>query len=194
MQCRSITIKCYEHLNIDEAVSCSLAKALTFSEPNLNLIYSKHIEIPQETSFAYKTTETLEKEKSEEVPTQEYIPLDKVRERVFKKTYSKILSSIQLGIKRSNSNLSEHPLRDILMVDFMTVESTKFTLLDDPTNDSTQGTEFTFKTYAPEAFRYFRDLFHIRSDRFLSSFCNEPLVELLNAGSSGSLFYVTQDD
>ncbi|MBN3317143.1 PI51C kinase, partial [Atractosteus spatula] len=54
--------------------------------------------------------------------------------------------------------------------------------------------DFRFKTYAPVAFRYFRELFGIRPDDYLYSLCNEPLIELSNPGASGSLFYVTRDD
>ncbi|KAG7258314.1 hypothetical protein CRUP_034291, partial [Coryphaenoides rupestris] len=54
--------------------------------------------------------------------------------------------------------------------------------------------DFRFKTYAPVAFRYFRELFGIRPDDYLYSLCNEPLIELSNPGVSGSIFYVTRDD
>nr|XP_009940139.1 PREDICTED: phosphatidylinositol 4-phosphate 5-kinase type-1 gamma-like [Opisthocomus hoazin] len=54
--------------------------------------------------------------------------------------------------------------------------------------------DFRFKTYAPVAFRYFRELFGIRPDDYLYSLCNEPLIELSNPGASGSLFYVTSND
>ncbi|XP_057244069.1 26S proteasome non-ATPase regulatory subunit 4, partial [Malurus melanocephalus] len=54
--------------------------------------------------------------------------------------------------------------------------------------------DFRFKTYAPVAFRYFRELFGIRPDDYLYSLCNDPLIELSNSGASGSLFYVSSDD
>ncbi|KPP59546.1 phosphatidylinositol 4-phosphate 5-kinase type-1 beta-like, partial [Scleropages formosus] len=54
--------------------------------------------------------------------------------------------------------------------------------------------DFRFKTYAPLAFRYFRELFGIKPDDYLYSICNEPLIELSNPGASGSLFYLTSDD
>ncbi|XP_010777046.1 phosphatidylinositol 4-phosphate 5-kinase type-1 gamma [Notothenia coriiceps] len=54
--------------------------------------------------------------------------------------------------------------------------------------------DFRFKTYAPVAFRYFRELFGIRPDDYLYSLCNEPLIELSNPGASGSVFYLTRDD
>ncbi|MGH0185318.1 UNVERIFIED_CONTAM: hypothetical protein FKN15_017658, partial [Acipenser sinensis] len=54
--------------------------------------------------------------------------------------------------------------------------------------------DFRFKTYAPLAFRYFRELFGIKPDDYLYSICNEPLIELSNPGASSSLFYLTSDD
>ncbi|KNC71803.1 hypothetical protein SARC_15655, partial [Sphaeroforma arctica JP610] len=53
---------------------------------------------------------------------------------------------------------------------------------------------FTFTTYAPRAFRYFRDVFGILPEHFLLSLCSDPLKELSNPGASGSLFYLSQDD
>ncbi|KAJ7424357.1 Phosphatidylinositol 4-phosphate 5-kinase type-1 beta [Willisornis vidua] len=69
--------------------------------------------------------------------------------------------------------------------------------------------DFRFKTYAPLAFRYFRELFGIKPGDYLVmhalavksnfclfqySICSEPLIELSNPGASGSLFFVTSDD
>ena len=53
---------------------------------------------------------------------------------------------------------------------------------------------FQFRTYAPLAFRKFRNIFGIERDKFLVSLCAEPMIELNNPGASGSIFYVTQDD
>ena len=54
--------------------------------------------------------------------------------------------------------------------------------------------QFKFRTYAPVAFRKFRNIFCIERDKFLVSLCAEPMIELSNPGASGSIFYVTQDD
>lgn len=53
--------------------------------------------------------------------------------------------------------------------------------------------DFTFRSYAPVAFRHFRELFNIKPDEYLHSIC-KPLRELKNPGASGSLFYLTSDD
>ncbi|KAG8296596.1 phosphatidylinositol 4-phosphate 5-kinase type-1 alpha-like [Homalodisca vitripennis] len=105
---------------------------------------------------------------------------------------SRIMNSIQLGIQRSVGMISTNPDRDVLMDDFMTVEST--IIRTDEVMQSAEQQEFSLKTYAPVAFRYFRDLFGIKTDHFLSSFCKDPLKELPNPGASGSVFYVTQND
>ena len=54
--------------------------------------------------------------------------------------------------------------------------------------------DFRFKTYAPVAFRYFREMFSIQPDDFLLSLCNDALRELSNPGASGSIFYISSDD
>ncbi|XP_050537040.1 phosphatidylinositol 4-phosphate 5-kinase type-1 alpha-like isoform X2 [Daktulosphaira vitifoliae] len=114
-------------------------------------------------------------------------------------TYKKIqtgqiMGSIQLGIQHAVGGLASKPERDLLMQDFMTVETTTFP--SDGTNHTPAHhyPEFIFKTYAPIAFRYFRDLFGIQPDDYLISFCNSPLRELSNPGASGSIFYLTRDD
>ncbi|CAK5052211.1 unnamed protein product [Meloidogyne enterolobii] len=59
---------------------------------------------------------------------------------------------------------------------------------------SHQYGDFRFKSYAPIAFRYFRELFNIKPADFLKSLCTLPLRELSNPGASGSIFYVSTDD
>ncbi|XP_065218016.1 phosphatidylinositol 4-phosphate 5-kinase type-1 alpha-like isoform X3 [Planococcus citri] len=107
---------------------------------------------------------------------------------------SQIMGSIQLGIQHAVGGLASKPERDLLMQDFMTVETTVFTSDGSNHTPAHHYSEFTFKTYAPIAFRYFRDLFGIQPDDFLISFCSAPLRELCNPGASGSIFYLTQDD
>ncbi len=114
-------------------------------------------------------------------------------------TYKKVstnhlMGSIQLGIGHAIGALNKYDERDLLMQDFMTVETTSF-----PKNGSNQTpahtfTEYTFKTYAPLAFRYFLNLFGIQRDDFLVSLCSQPMRELSNPGASGSIFYLTYDD
>lgn len=91
-------------------------------------------------------------------------------------------------------SLSTKPERDVLMQDFYVVESIFFPSEGSNLTPAHHYNDFRFKTYAPVAFRYFRELFGIRPDDYLCSLCSEPLIELSNSGASGSIFYVSSDD
>ncbi|XP_046399268.1 phosphatidylinositol 4-phosphate 5-kinase type-1 alpha-like isoform X12 [Ischnura elegans] len=107
---------------------------------------------------------------------------------------TQIMGSIQLGIQHAVGGLASKPERDLLMQDFMTVETTIFDTEGSNHTPAHHYSDFKFKTYAPIAFRYFRDLFGIQPDDFLISMCSAPLRELSNPGASGSIFYLTSDD
>uniref|UniRef100_A0AAR5NWI5 PIPK domain-containing protein n=1 Tax=Dendroctonus ponderosae TaxID=77166 RepID=A0AAR5NWI5_DENPD len=114
-------------------------------------------------------------------------------------TYKKIqtttiMGSIQLGIQHAVGGLASKPERDLLMQDFMTVETTNFPSEGSNHTPAHHYSDFKYKNYAPIAFRYFRDLFGIQPDDFLMSMCDTPLRELSNPGASGSIFYLTSDD
>ncbi|XP_013381958.1 phosphatidylinositol 4-phosphate 5-kinase type-1 alpha isoform X2 [Lingula anatina] len=111
-----------------------------------------------------------------------------------KKPTSELMAAIQLGIGQSIGGLSSKPERDVLMQDFQVVESVFFPGEGSNLTPAHHYSDFRFKTYAPVAFRYFRELFGIQPDDFLLSLCNEPLQELSNPGASGSIFYITNDD
>ena len=104
------------------------------------------------------------------------------------------MGSIQLGIGHAVGSLASKPERDLLMKDFMELDTVSFTKEGSNTTPAHHYLDFKFKVYAPIAFRYFRDLFGIQPDDFLLSVCNEPLRELSNPGASGSVFYLTNDD
>ena len=67
---------------------------------------------------------------------------------------------------------------------------------------------FSFKSYAPLAFRYFRDIFDISVQDYLNSIGDKPLMPIGNPGkflttfsktdsilgASGSCFWITHDD
>jgi len=105
-----------------------------------------------------------------------------------------LMGSIQLGIHDSVGGLAKYPDRDLLMQDFMSVETSQFPSKGGHQTPGHPYSDFTFRTYAPVAFRYFRDLFGIPPDDFMISICNENLRELSNPGASGSIFYLTRDD
>ncbi|XP_072917556.1 phosphatidylinositol 4-phosphate 5-kinase type-1 alpha-like isoform X3 [Hemitrygon akajei] len=121
--------------------------------------------------------------------------VDSTGETTYKKTTSSALrGAIQLGITHTVGSLSTKPERDVLMQDFYVVESIFFPSEGSNLTPAHHYSDFRFKTYAPVAFRYFRELFGIRPDDYLYSLCNEPLFELSNPGASGSVFYVSADD
>ncbi|XP_056276147.1 phosphatidylinositol 4-phosphate 5-kinase type-1 beta isoform X2 [Pseudoliparis swirei] len=122
-------------------------------------------------------------------------PWSRSREKTYKKTTSSALKgAIQLGIGYTVGNLTSKPDRDVLMQDFYVVESVFLPSEGSNLTPAHHYPDFRFKTYAPLAFRYFRDLFGIKPDDYLYSLVNEPLIELTNPGASGSLFYLTSDD
>ncbi|MCI4395490.1 hypothetical protein PGIGA_G00181170 [Pangasianodon gigas] len=121
--------------------------------------------------------------------------IDHTGETTYKKTTSSALKgAIQLGIAHTVGSLSQKQERDVLMQDFEEVESIFFPSEGSNLTPGHHHGDFRFKTYAPIAFRYFREMFGIRSDDYLYSLCNDPLIELSNPGASGSLFYVSSDD
>uniref|UniRef100_A0A8D2D913 1-phosphatidylinositol-4-phosphate 5-kinase n=1 Tax=Sciurus vulgaris TaxID=55149 RepID=A0A8D2D913_SCIVU len=138
-----------------------------------------------------------------EVPCASTLPIKKIGHRgvdssgetTCKKTTSSALKgAIQLGISHTVGSLSTKPERDVLMQNFYVVESIFFPSEGSNLTPAHHYNDFRFKTYAPVAFRYFRELFGIRPDDYLYSLCSEPLIELCNSGASGYLFYVSSDD
>ncbi|XP_037831663.1 phosphatidylinositol 4-phosphate 5-kinase type-1 alpha isoform X2 [Kryptolebias marmoratus] len=121
--------------------------------------------------------------------------IDPTGETTYKKTTSSALKgAIQLGITHTVGSLSQKPERDVLLQDFEVVESIFFPNEGSNLTPAHHYGDFRFKTYAPVAFRYFREMFGIRPDDYMYSLCNESLIELSNSGASGSLFYVSNDD
>ncbi len=121
--------------------------------------------------------------------------IDEGGETTYKKiTSNQIMGSIQLGIQYAVGGLASKPERDLLIQDFMTVETKVFTCDGANLTPAHRYPRFSFKIYAPIAFRYFRDVFGIQPEDFMLSFCSAPLRELSNPGASGSIFYVTTDD
>lgn len=82
---------------------------------------------------------------------------------------SQIMGSIQLGISNAVGGLASKPERDLLMQDFMALETIIFPPQGSQVTPAHHYSEFRYKTYAPIAFRYFRDLFGIQPDDFLVS-------------------------
>ncbi|XP_065063999.1 phosphatidylinositol 4-phosphate 5-kinase type-1 alpha-like isoform X2 [Rhopilema esculentum] len=113
----------------------------------------------------------------------------------YKRTSSSaIMAAIQLGIGYSVGRLTAKQERDILMQDFSFVEKVWFPCAGSRETPSHRFNDFKFKSYAPSAFRYFRDLFGMQPSDFLMALSNEELRELGNPGASGSLFFLSADD
>lgn len=105
---------------------------------------------------------------------------------------SQICQSLQLGIRCAISRRG--PERDVLMKDFIDIEITDFPAKGSVNTPAHKFDDFKFKTYAPNAFRYFRELFGIQTEDYLMSVGHKQLRELSNPGASGSVFYKTMDD
>ncbi|XP_037329318.2 phosphatidylinositol 4-phosphate 5-kinase type-1 alpha-like [Pungitius pungitius] len=121
--------------------------------------------------------------------------IDRTGETTYKKTTSSALQgAIQLGIAHTVGSLTQKPERDVLLQDFEVVESIFFPSEGSNLTPAHHYGDFRFKTYAPMAFRYFREMFGIRPGDYMYSLCHEPMIELSNSGASGSLFYVSSDD
>lgn len=86
------------------------------------------------------------------------------------------MGSIQLGIQHAVGGLASKPERDLLMHDFMTVETINFPTEGSKHTPAHYFHEFKIKNYAPIAFRYFRDLFEVQPQDFLVSHPKESML------------------
>ncbi|XP_052267877.1 phosphatidylinositol 4-phosphate 5-kinase type-1 alpha-like isoform X4 [Dreissena polymorpha] len=111
-----------------------------------------------------------------------------------KRPTSELMAAIQLGIGQSVGGLSSKPERDLLMQDFGVVQSVVFPNEGSNMTPAHHYSDFRFKTYAPMAFRFFRELFNIRPEDFMLSLCDAAMTELSNPGAGGSIFYISADD
>jgi 1-phosphatidylinositol-4-phosphate 5-kinase len=87
-------------------------------------------------------------------------------------TYKKVqtnqlMCSIQLGIQYSVGAMGRFDERDLLMQDFMTVETVAFPKNGSQTTPAHSFTDFTFRTVAPLAFKYFLKLFGVKREDFM---------------------------
>ncbi|KNC73323.1 hypothetical protein SARC_14118 [Sphaeroforma arctica JP610] len=104
------------------------------------------------------------------------------------------MSGIQFGLGVAIGSITPKEQKDILMKDFKEVQSTWCPRNGTQFTPAHSQPDFSFITYAPKAFRYFRDAYGIKPADFLLSLCTSPLQELSNPGASGSLFYLSPDD
>merc|ERR1719239_2048565 len=103
------------------------------------------------------------------------------------------MGSIQLGIQQSVQSLGSSP-GDLIPKDFEALEISQFPSEGGNYTPAHSFPDFTFRTYAPVAFRDFREQFGISSAKFMTSLCNKSLREVGNPGASGEHLYLTSDD
>lgn len=133
--------------------------------------------------------------KSKSVLKQGHLRVKEDGQMIYKRTPSQaIMAATQLGIGYSVGRLGGKAERDILMADFGFTEKVWFPSSGSKETPSHKFDDFRFKSYAPVAFRYFRELFGILPSDFLISLSNEAIKEISNPGASGSLFFVSNDD
>lgn len=103
-----------------------------------------------------------------------------------------ISGALQLGITHS---VGSHTVdRDVLLQDFEVIETIVFPKAGTTLTPHHTFDDFRFKSYAPLAFRYFRDIFNISTEDFLHSIGARSLIPIGNPGASGSCFWITHDD
>ena len=101
-----------------------------------------------------------------------------------------ISGALQLGITTSVGSHSTD--RDVLIQDFEIVESIYFPKCGTTQTAPHKFEDFRFKSYAPLAFRFFRDIFDISVQDFLNSIGAKPLVPMGNPGKK-QLFFQSRD-
>uniref|UniRef100_A0A915PT80 PIPK domain-containing protein n=1 Tax=Setaria digitata TaxID=48799 RepID=A0A915PT80_9BILA len=144
---------------------------------------------------AFSVEEEIRNQEEHEKQKIGHRRIDRQGEVSYKRVPSNaLMGAIQLGIANSVGSLASIPKRDLLLQDFDVVDTVSFPSSGSQSTPSHSYGDFRFQTYAPTAFRTFRDLFAIKTADFLRSVCMFPLKELSNAGASGSIFYVSHDD
>ncbi|VDK78763.1 unnamed protein product [Litomosoides sigmodontis] len=164
------------------------------SDITLNVDSVKHVARPLRANTFFVEEEMRNQEEHEKQKIG-HRRIDRQGEVSYKRVPSNaLMGAIQLGIANSVGSLASIPKRDLLLQDFDVVHTVSFPSSGSQSTPSHSYGDFRFQTYAPIAFRTFRDLFAIKTADFLRSICMFPLKELSNAGASGSIFYVSHDD
>jgi len=118
--------------------------------------------------------------------------VDDNEEILTKQQIGEIMISIQLGLKFVTKMRASKPASVSFLNDFKNIS--KIILNNFHSNDNTVIPNSYFYAYAPFTFHYFRCLFGIDPNDYITSFCSSPLRELSNPGASKSIFYLTPDD
>ncbi|VDK89510.1 unnamed protein product [Onchocerca ochengi] len=165
------------------------------SDVTLNMDSIKQVNAKPLRANAFSAEEEMRNQEEHEKQKIGHRRIDRQGEVSYKRVPSNaLMGAIQLGIANSVGSLASIPKRDLLLQDFDVVHAVSFPSSGSQSTPSHSYGDFRFQTYAPIAFRTFRDLFAIKTADFLRSVCMFPLKELSNAGASGSIFYVSHDD
>uniref|UniRef100_A0A1I7VMB7 Pip kinase 1, variant n=1 Tax=Loa loa TaxID=7209 RepID=A0A1I7VMB7_LOALO len=165
------------------------------SDVTLNMDSAKQVNARPLRANAFSVEEEIRNQEEHEKQKIGHRRIDRQGEVSYKRVPSNaLMGAIQLGIANSVGSLASIPKRDLLLQDFDVVHTVSFPSSGSQSTPSHNYGDFRFQTYAPIAFRTFRDLFAIKTADFLRSICMFPLKELSNAGASGSIFYVSHDD
>uniref|UniRef100_A0A0R3RTT3 PIPK domain-containing protein n=1 Tax=Elaeophora elaphi TaxID=1147741 RepID=A0A0R3RTT3_9BILA len=165
------------------------------SDVTLNMDSVKQTNAKALRANAFSVEEEMRNQEEHEKQKIGHRRIDRQGEVSYKRVPSNaLMGAIQLGIANSVGSLASIPKRDLLLQDFDVVHTVSFPSSGSQSTPSHSYGDFRFQTYAPIAFRTFRDLFAIKTADFLRSVCMFPLKELSNAGASGSIFYVSHDD
>jgi len=104
-----------------------------------------------------------------------------------------LIKCLQIGFQHVIGQIHQ-PQRPVLIQDFQETDYQDFPPQGSSTTPTHPYAQFRLKTYAPVAFRFFRNAFGVDTSTFMSSMCDKDLKELSNPGASGSIFYITADD
>lgn len=102
--------------------------------------------------------------------------------------------AIKLGVAYTVGRASAEPIAELRLADFGRQHKRRFPPAGSAETAAHAGEDFTFKDYAPSAFRQLREHFGVSAAEYVLSVCGEhPLRELGNPGKSGCSFYLTHD-
>uniref|UniRef100_A0A1I8AS40 HotDog ACOT-type domain-containing protein n=1 Tax=Steinernema glaseri TaxID=37863 RepID=A0A1I8AS40_9BILA len=128
---------------------------------------------PKAVDHGLSATMSLEAAKAEEFKEKQKLGhrrIDRQGEVSYKRVPTNaLMGAIQLGIANSIGSLASKPERQLLVQDFDYIENVYFPSEGSLTTPSHMYGDFRFKTYAPMAFRHFRDLFNIKPADFLET-------------------------
>jgi len=107
-----------------------------------------------------------------------------------------IMLALQLGMRYSITRVTPEPgFKQLDSYDFQQKVKQLFPRGGSEMTAVHSGEEFTWKDYAPMAFRKLREFFEIDAGSYMLSLCSDAALRLLNSpGKSGAVFLLSNDD